>query len=184
MATHTSPTQYARVVLSDCEESLLELLNSKQETLRRRWVATLALLRAVGNVLGNVDVESSDVAKAQIEAEWAATNRSYPEPKIFWKFIWDERNTVLKQYRFAVRGNVTIAMPGTTANAGDTMPPGSVGTVTDPGGNRAMTSRFNLVPLIDGSYAGHDPITVVREANRFLACLSQPHRPRCRDSAW
>ena len=50
----TQPTKHARAVLSDCEESLLDLHVAKQDSLRRRWVATVSLLRAVGHVLDKV----------------------------------------------------------------------------------------------------------------------------------
>jgi hypothetical protein len=42
---------HARTVVADSEAALLELKNASQETLRRRWVATIALLRAVGTAV-------------------------------------------------------------------------------------------------------------------------------------
>ncbi len=43
----------ARAVLDDCEAAFLELKSASQDTLRRRWFTTVALLRAVGHVLRN-----------------------------------------------------------------------------------------------------------------------------------
>jgi hypothetical protein len=90
----------ARLVLFDCEESLLELMKSKEDTLRRRWVATVSLLRSVGHVLDKVDGEASPTHRAVIDDLWPQLKRS----DIFAGFIDDERNNVLKQYRFAVGG--------------------------------------------------------------------------------
>ena len=49
----------ARTVLDDYEAAFLELKDASQDTLRRRWFTTVALLRAVGHVLRNTDGNES-----------------------------------------------------------------------------------------------------------------------------
>jgi hypothetical protein len=48
-----------------------------------------------------------------IEDAWKKLSDRKPEPAIFWQFIQDERNNVLKEYRLAAGVQVTIR-PGTT----------------------------------------------------------------------
>ena len=151
-------TRHARVVLSDCEESLLELRAASQDTLRRRWVATITLLRAVGHVLLEEEpTQASSVARSVMREE--------PDAAIFWGFIKKERDTVLKTDRFAVRGSVTIAFPP----PGTSIPPrsGNVGIATDPLGTAYKTSTFTLHRLTDGPFAGEEPIAVVQKAITF-----------------
>lgn len=56
-------TLCARAVLEDCRAALAEFGHaSDQDVKRRRWVALLALLRAVGHVLEKVDHAQADLA--------------------------------------------------------------------------------------------------------------------------
>jgi hypothetical protein len=169
-AAHTLhyATKQARMVLADCEASLLELRTASQDTLKRRWVATLALLRAVGNVLDRVDGHASETARTVISEARAELAR--PESKIFKEFIKKERDFVVKEYRFAVRGNHQIHMPppgGGVPQPGGVALPGGLGTITDPLGTQYGTSTFALRPLTDGAFAGREPIDVVQEAIAF-----------------
>jgi hypothetical protein len=174
-ATPHHATRHARVVLSDCEAALLELQTASQELLRRRWVTMLALLRAVGHVLGKVDSHSSPAADAAIAERWDAMTRTTPqgEPKILWGFIEQERNNVLKEYQFAVRGDLRIQMPpqgGAVPLAPRTTPPGGIGIITGPVETQYVTSTFALHPFSDdpdNPFAGQDPIAVVRDAIAF-----------------
>lgn len=100
-------TTAARLVLADCEQALQELkecdIDLEKEIgsmRRRRWMAVVALLRAVGHVLRNVDRESSPTLAKIIDAEWNAVKETRPDPTILWGFIENERNTVLKEYKF------------------------------------------------------------------------------------
>jgi len=158
-------TQQARMVLADCEESLLELINSTQGTMRRRWVATVGLLRAVGHVLKNVDGKKSVPLLDVIKEKFSELKGTEPDPVIFWGFIENERNNVLKEYLFAVRGNHTIEIPGydPLRPPSPVLPPGrSIGVGADP-----PDPRFRISPLEHGPFAGQDPVQVVRQAIQF-----------------
>ncbi|HEY9209789.1 MAG TPA: hypothetical protein VIO56_00125 [Methylotenera sp.] len=78
---------------------------------RRRWVATTVLLRAVGHVLDNVDSQSSPKMKSAIDAAWVELKSQKPNPAIFWQFIDDERNNIVKEYVIGAGHNVTV-FPG------------------------------------------------------------------------
>jgi hypothetical protein len=147
----------------------MELRTPSQDTPRRRWVTTLALLRAVGHVLDKVDGPTSAIARTVIDDAYKAM-KDTAQPAIFWGFIEDERNNVLKQYRFAVQGNLTIGMPPAGAGiplALGVVAPGGVGIITDELGTRYVTSKFEVRPLTDGPFAGREPIAVVQEAIAF-----------------
>lgn len=92
-------TEAARHVLSDCELAIAELEPAQDSAQwRRRWVAALVLLRSVGHVLTKVDGEQSATYRSAIDAWWKSMQRSKPHPYIFWSFIEEERNTILKRY--------------------------------------------------------------------------------------
>ncbi len=92
-------TLRSRLVLDDCKRAhaLADEATAPQE-LRLHLVAGIALARAVGHVLRNVDSrENPAVAEANAAAfeSWKA-NRT--NNAIYWDFILRERNLVLKQY--------------------------------------------------------------------------------------
>src|ERR1041384_3190884 len=96
-------TKNARAVLTDCE-SLVDEFRDDAVYLNHRfkWVAAMALLRTVGHVLANIDAASSAYAKREIDNAWQKLRSSKPEPKIFWRFIEEGRNLVLKEYQLGV----------------------------------------------------------------------------------
>ena len=122
-------TNQAREVLSDCEAALGSLADCEYGSeWRRHWVTVLALLRAVGHVLEKVDSKSSPRMAFIVREQFNLLKRTKPEPRIFWNFIEEERNNVLKEYRisgvhasnassvtfFAGGRNVTASADGTT----------------------------------------------------------------------
>lgn len=150
-------TVQARLVLSDCERLLAEIQKDMPTELwRPRWAGLVALLRAVGHVLHNVDSRDSGKAKQVIEARWNDLLKSKPEPKIFWEFIAKERNIVLKMYEVSAGVNVT-ARPGTIylnlATGQQHSSPS--GPTTFDGFMRA------------GHFAGKDPLVLCRDAIEF-----------------
>lgn len=93
----------ARKVLYDCRIALEKYSDNLQaEDFRIAWFTIVALLRSVGHVLKTVDsMESKNMARA-IDEGWNKLLRTKPEPSIFWEFIVEERNRVLKNYQYRV----------------------------------------------------------------------------------
>ena len=89
----------AQSVLADCKHAL-DLLQkeSQPDSFRVLWVAGIALARAVGHVLKNVDSEKDDVTKMAVASAYTSWKANKPSNAIFWEFIEEERNQVLKQY--------------------------------------------------------------------------------------
>jgi hypothetical protein len=89
----------ARQVLDDCRHAA-SLLDAAEDPATRRvlWVATTALLRAVGHVLRNVDGRGDPDYAHAISEHWAAIEIERPRHPPFWEFIEPERNAVLKEY--------------------------------------------------------------------------------------
>jgi hypothetical protein len=91
----------ARDVLTDCEMAL-EMLQVEEtfDKFRVIWVAAIAQVRAVGHVLHKVDSERDPKLKGIIEEVFNDWKKNKEENAIFWEFIENERNSVLKQYEF------------------------------------------------------------------------------------
>jgi hypothetical protein len=140
----------ARRVLADCEAAL-EMLEDERDEQRWRvlWVGALALVRAVGHVLGNVDgriPEARDAIKAAY-GSWKSKQR--PEHLVFREFIDRERNNILKEYRMNVLDSSEVAVVAGDSEAGYT---------TD-------TLDENLYrPTEEGFGVGEDARDVYREA--------------------
>lgn len=106
-------TKASRKVLEDCKGALQDFKYGVQgEVWRRRWITSVVLLRTVGHVLSKVDALSDPALKKIIDAEWAKLQDSKPEPRIFWEFIDEERNNILKEYQIRAGQGITIR-PGT-----------------------------------------------------------------------
>ncbi|MFZ5746188.1 MAG: hypothetical protein ACOY45_00865 [Pseudomonadota bacterium] len=91
----------ARQVLSDCRLAAM-MLDEETDPDRWRVAGAVALLRAVGHVLLNVDQPASDcVAREGKEAHrrWKSPD---PAHAIYREFIEEERNNILKEYRSKV----------------------------------------------------------------------------------
>jgi len=94
-------TKHARLVLSDAKDAIAELPPEgtypgpamDEATIRRRWVAAIALLRAVGNVLKDVDSNQGVFMAEAIKRKWGE-----PKPEIFTAFIEQYRSAMLKRY--------------------------------------------------------------------------------------
>jgi hypothetical protein len=94
-------TLVARDVLEDCETAL-EMLQVEDsfDKFRVIWVAAIAQVRAVGHVLHKVDGERNPNLKKIIENAFGDWKKEREDNAIFWDFIENERNSVLKQYEF------------------------------------------------------------------------------------
>ena len=94
----------ARKTLQDCEIALVELEKHKRgnQAWRVQWVACLALLRSVGNVLRNVDGKADARRRAAIDAAWSGWKKKETGHAIFSDFIKAGRDNVIKEYQFGV----------------------------------------------------------------------------------
>ena len=101
-------TAQAREVLADCE-LVLTMLEDETDLHRWRinWVAGLALIRAVGNVMESSPDALTAKASDEAHARWKS---EAPEHEIFREFIRKERNNVLKQYSFSLDPREQIAV--------------------------------------------------------------------------
>ena len=112
-------TKAARTVLEDCRSAVAELTaETSASTWRRRWVASVVLLRAVGHVLSKVDSEASRAHHEVIGAWWNGIKASKPAPEIFWLLIEQERNSILKEYQSLAVQKLTTTVAAFDLNSG------------------------------------------------------------------
>ncbi len=92
-------TAAARLVLQDCRHALREF-DSTVSGARWRviYMANVALLRAVYHVLEARDVPNDARLKREFGVWKTELLRTKPSPEIYWRFIVDERNQLLKEY--------------------------------------------------------------------------------------
>lgn len=88
--------------LWDCISILFEFQNSDVDEERTEWklywIAGIALLRTIGHVLIKSDALISAKHKTEIGRLWAEWKADRQQNSIFWNFIENERNNVLKTY--------------------------------------------------------------------------------------
>ncbi len=110
-------TVAAREVLEDCRGALAELTDGVQgRQWRRRWITCVVLLRAIGHVLEKVDGERDAILRKNIDVWWKSVKQGKPEPLIFWDFIDEERNSILKEYQTRAGQGVAIQLSGIELN--------------------------------------------------------------------
>lgn len=110
-------TAAAREVLEDCRGALTELSDGVHgRQWRRRWLVAVVLLRAVNHVLDKVDGESTPAYRAAVSKWWTRMKTTKPDPAIYWQFIEDERNNIIKQYRTVAGQGVTVRLGGIELN--------------------------------------------------------------------
>lgn len=113
----------ARAVIEDCRSALIILHeNPRGAQWRLTWCSTLTLLRVVGHVLKS---ESGAAGKAPefkkvVENWWIDLKKKKP---IIWQFIEDDRNVLLKEYRFTAEQGL-VRPPTINSHAIGTMPIG------------------------------------------------------------
>lgn len=150
----TTMTSKARDVLEDCKVVVAELRDGiAGREWRIRWVTSVALLRAIGHVLRNVDAHTNQLLKSVIEDSWKRLSATKPEPAIFWEFIEDERNNILKEYRLS-------------AGLGITVRPGTCHINLQTGEQRGDPGRPTLFDyaMRSGPFAGRDQREVLKQA--------------------
>lgn len=93
----------------ECVTVLFQLQNSdlddEHPEWRIWWIAGIALLRTVGHVLDKVDAKRSPHHKMTILQAWSNWKEDKDTNWIFWTFIEQERNNLLKLYKFGVEAD-------------------------------------------------------------------------------
>ncbi len=152
-------THAARQVLADVSLAL-DMLQAETDADRWRvhWAGGIALLRAVGHVLLNVD-QAADEKLAKIanaaHRRWKSTD---PAHGIYREFILEERNNILKEYRSKVHPleAVPVAIRLTLMNPQT----GKISYL-----DQAAELDENLFrPLVDGYGRGEDARDIFEEA--------------------
>lgn len=172
LAWVTDMTYAAREVLSDARLALDMLqIETDPDRWRVLWAGGVALLRAVGHILKNVDQkENVELAKIGNEAHrhWKSAD---PSHAVFREFIEEERNNILKEYRSKVHplAEVPVVIQLTLVNS-------ATGEVS----RLEQTAEFdeNLFrPLVEGYGEGEDARDVFEEAiewwERELTAIDQ-----------
>lgn len=136
----------ARTVLNDCK-SAHALLEDESDRTRFRlfWVAGVALLRAVGHVLQKVDTEQSSALKAAIGRAYAEWKRDKEANAVFWEFIENERNNILKEYEIGFLA-------------------GPIDVIVQPNAESFPLDGNLFCPIAEGRYAGEDGRDVMADA--------------------
>jgi len=137
----------SRLVLEDAWHAH-ELLEgeSSPETFRVLWVSGVALARAVGHVLDKVDGASDPRLRLAVDEAWAAWRGDPEGNAVFWRFIEDERNQVLKQYEVGFfSGPALLTVEGQEFQLGEQL----------------------FCGMTDGPFAGEDCRDVLAEALRW-----------------
>ena len=146
----------AREVLADCEQALADFQAAGLSPYwRTRWTGLVALLRAVGYVLNDIDAkQDADLKKANDDA-WEQLKASKPEPLIFHEFIDVERHNVVHLYTIGARLKTQV-VPGTgqLSFSGESQQGLSGSTTYDSS-------------ILSGVFCGRDAIEVCREAISF-----------------
>lgn len=136
--------QQAYRVLRDCKHAVALLEETTNpDTFRVLWVAAIALARAVGHVLENVNQNENPGLSAAIRSAYEEWKADKPKNSIYWDFIREERNRTLKEYEICAADHPTIL----AANG------------------QAFSVDLDLYsPLSDGPFAGEDCRDILHEA--------------------
>ena len=113
----------AREVLRDCRHALnLLQVEEDPDTFRVLWVSATALCRAVGHVLHKVDGKRNRKLGSTVADAYRSWQADRSRHAVFWEFIENERNQVLKQYELGfLPGTVAVAVDGEVFQLGDTL---------------------------------------------------------------
>jgi hypothetical protein len=139
----------ARDVLEDCEQALGMLqVEDSFDKFRVIWVAAIAQVRAVGHVLHKVDGERNPKLKRIIEETYSKWKKNKEDNAIFWDFIENERNSVLKQYEFGFLF-------------------GPIGVITPAEQEPMELDEGLFCPILEGRYQGKDCRDVLADAIKW-----------------
>ena len=110
---------------------------------REIWVAGVALARAVGHVLQKVDCEHDGTTKYAVASAYAAWKADKQANAIFWDFIEQERNQVLKEYELGFLAEPIDVVAGAELHTLD---------------------EHLFCPIADGVFAGEDCRDILEQA--------------------
>jgi hypothetical protein len=103
-------TYSARRVLGDCELALKFLEQAKTDQIWRvHWFAAVVLIRTVGDVLKNID-GANPIVRAPVKAAYETWKNDRLEHSIFWDFIRDQRNKLVKEYDSDAHPSDTVSL--------------------------------------------------------------------------
>ena len=147
-------TAAARKVLEDCIGATQDLRYGVQGgEWRRRWITAVVLLRTVGHVLEKVDAATNSHLGQIINSKWEELKSNKPEPIIFWEFIDQERNNILKEYQIGAGQGVTVRPGGIKINI-------NTGETTF---GESQPTLYHY-PINSGPFNGRDQKEVLEEA--------------------
>lgn len=172
-------TKAARLVLQDARGALDDLEDGVQgSTWRRRWITAVVLLRMVGHVLEKVDGKEHEISSI-IDLWWNDLKRNKKMHAIFWNFINEQRNNILKEYNLGA-GQGVVCHPGTgTVHVEGSRPIVNVGKNSDssepPSDDDHQADTYQkdnsemghidwIYKITSGPYEGMDQREVLREA--------------------
>jgi uncharacterized phage-associated protein len=140
----------SRKVLRDVQH-IIEWLENEEDEFRFRTavIAAITLLRTVGHALRKVDAARNPELKPIVEQRYAAWKADPDRARIFFEFIEQERNLILKEYEVRIEFSPMI----TTSEA-----------------THAWRVGSNIFcPVASGHYAAQDVRDVLREAVAWWA---------------
>lgn len=135
----------ARKVLADCKTAH-GLLEAESDAARFRvvWVSGVALLRSVGHVLRKVDSRQDPRTAVAVGAAWERWKADKETNAIFWEFIEEERNNILKEYEFGFLS-------------------GPLDVLITPSDERFVLDGNLFCPIADGRFTGEDCRDILAE---------------------
>jgi hypothetical protein len=142
----------ARDVLSDCEIAL-EILEDTEDVRRWRvlWSGAVALARTVGHVLRHVDRKEPQF-RAAIDQRFEFWKSERDANAVFWDFIEEERNNLLKEYKSRV-------------SDAEEIPLGILPSTEDLDSEETFLLGENLYrPILSGYGEGEDARDIYKEA--------------------
>jgi hypothetical protein len=156
--TAANTASASREVLERCDYLLTELrAEPKGIAWQAKLSATIALLRSVGHILER-ESKASKSFETAVKQWWKGLKQRKPKPEIFWQFMEDERNLILKEGQLRAGQSVAITLVGATviALAGDQVAP--------PPAPQQSPQAIYSYHMNDGPFSGRDPRELVAEA--------------------
>ena len=165
-AATTHLASAAREVLARAEYMLTELRDDPQGIeWEAKLSASLALLRSVGHVLDKADGQREQCLRQPINSWWRKikAGKANRNPQIFWGFIDEERNLILKYGELRTGESTMVAIVGVqmTALVGGQSPAPSPSPQQSP----SATHSYRMIG--GSSFAGRDPRDLIEEAIKW-----------------